>query len=185
MLKKVALTNPKNAKIICDYIIAEITELNIKTSTKEGKIKVLVWLSDCHSGISFDEMSKTDILVYLNTLRKSISDDPYQRWIGSYNGRQMILLKFFRWLYNPDESDQRRRITPPCMQGMKRLPRKEKIRYKASDIWEAREHAIFLKYCPDKRDRCYHAMANDMSARPHEILGLKISDIKFNITDRD
>ena len=82
----------------------------------------------------------------------------------------MILLKFFRWLYNPDEPDQRKRITPPCMQGIKKLPRKEKTRYKASDIWDAREHAIFLKYCPDKRDRCYHAMANDMSARPHEIL---------------
>jgi hypothetical protein len=125
-------------------------------------------------------MTKNDILVYLNISRKAISDDPSQRWIGTYNGRQMILLKFFRWLYNPDEPDQRRRVTPPCMQGIKRLPRKEKIRYKASDIWEAREHAMFLKYCPDKRDRCYHAMANDMSARPHEILGVKISDIKFN-----
>ena len=42
---------------------------------------------------------------------------------------------------------------------------------------------LFLKYCPDKRDSCYHAMANDMSARPHELLGLKISDIKFNVTE--
>jgi hypothetical protein len=49
VLKKFAITNPKNAKTICDYITAEITELNIKTSTKEGKIKVLVWLSDCHN----------------------------------------------------------------------------------------------------------------------------------------
>ena len=183
MLKKLAMTNSNNATIICDYIAAEITELNIKPSTKEGKIKILVWLSNCHSNKTFNEMTKNDILAYLNISRKAISDDPSQRWIGTYNGRQMILLKFFRWLYNPDEPDQRRRVTPPCMQGIKRLPRKEKIRYKASDIWEAREHAMFLKYCPDKRDRCYHAMANDMSARPHEILGVKISDIKFNITD--
>ena len=64
-----------------------------------------------------------------------------------------------------------------------RLPKKEKTPYKHSDIWDAREHAIFLKYCPDKRDRCYHAMANDTSARPHEILSLKISDVKFSLTD--
>jgi len=69
------------------------------------------------------------------------------------------------------------------MQGIKRLSRKETLRYKSCDIWDAREHAIFLKYCPDKRDRYYHAMAIDMSARPHEISGLKISDIRFNITD--
>jgi len=72
VLKKLAITNPKNAKTICDYITAEITELNIKTSTKEGKIKVLVWLSDCHNRISFNEMTKSDILVYLNGLRKAI-----------------------------------------------------------------------------------------------------------------
>jgi hypothetical protein len=50
------------------------------------------------------------------------------------------------------------------MKGIKRLSRKEKSPYKSSDIWDSREHAIFLRYCPDKRDRCYHAMANDMSA---------------------
>ena len=28
-------------------------------------------------------------------------------------------------------------------------------------------------------DRCYHTMARDLSARPHEILSLKIKDIVF------
>lgn len=94
-----------------------------------------------------------------------------------------MLSKFFKWLYYPDE-DFRKRLTPSCMQGIRKLPRKEKTSYKPSDIWEARERAIFLKYCPYKRDRCYHALARDMSARPHEILDLKFKDIKFNITDR-
>jgi len=31
----------ENASTICDYIIAEQNEINIKESTKEGKIKVL------------------------------------------------------------------------------------------------------------------------------------------------
>jgi hypothetical protein len=30
---------------ICDYILAEQTQMNIKESTKEAKIKVLIWLS--------------------------------------------------------------------------------------------------------------------------------------------
>jgi integrase len=68
------------------------------------------------------------------------------------------------------------------MQGIKHFPRKEKSTYKPSDIWTDEDHALFLKYCPEKRDRCYHAMANDTSARPHELLNLKIIDIKFKIS---
>lgn len=46
LLKKLAGQNIVNALIICDYIIAEQTEINIKQSTKEGKIKILTWLSN-------------------------------------------------------------------------------------------------------------------------------------------
>jgi integrase len=38
---------------------------------------------------------------------------------------------------------------------------------------------LFLKYCPTKRERCYHAISRDLSCRPHEILKLKIKDIAF------
>ena len=78
----------------------------------------------------------------------------------------MILSKFFKWLYNPNEPDSRKRITSPCMIDIRKLPRKERSSYKPSSLWDATEHAIFLKYCLSKRDRCYHATANDMSARP-------------------
>lgn len=184
ILKKLADKNQQNATIICDYIISEETELNIKNSTKESRIKILVWLSNFYNDTkSFKQMIKQDILNYLNNLRKSTIEDISQRWIGSYNGRQIVLSKFFRWLYNPNEPDQRRRMTPHCMKGIKQLPRKEKTPYKPSDLWESREHAIFLKYCPNILDKCYHSLANDMSARPHEILNLKIKDVVFKVTD--
>lgn len=50
-------------------------------------------------------------------------------------------------------------------------------------MWDSRENAIFLRYCPSKRDRCYHAMALDTSCRLHELLNLKISEILFKNTD--
>jgi integrase len=156
--------------------------MNIKESTKEGKIKILIWLSN-YVNKPFGKMTKQDILDYLNYLRRPLSEDPTHKWVGSYNARQMILSKFFRWLCNPNEPDPRKRLSPPCMNGVKKLPRQEKSPYKPSQLWDAREHAIFLKYCPSKRDRCYHAIANDMSARPHEILNLKIKDIVFNVTE--
>jgi len=118
-------------------------------------------------------------------LRKTESDDPTHRWIGTYNTRQMVLNKFFRWLYNHhqnNESDHEKWITSPYMQGIKQLSRKEKSPYKPSDIWTNKDHALFLKYCPEKRDKCYHAMANDTSCRPHELLSLKLKDIKFKVS---
>ena len=36
-----------------------------------------------------------------------------------------------------------------------------------------------MKYCPSKRDKCYHAISRDLSCRPHELLKLKIRDIAF------
>ena len=39
------------------------------------------------------------------------------------------------------------------MQGIKQFPRKEKSAYKPSDIWTDEDHALFLKYCPEKRDK--------------------------------
>jgi integrase len=131
----------------------------------------------------FSEVTKTEILSYLNSLKKPGSVDPKHRSIGTYNGRQMVFMKFFRWLYNPNEPDHRKRITPPCMVGIKGLPRKEKSPYKPEDIWTSDDHTLFLKYCNVTRDRCWHAMVYDTSARPHEVLNLKIGDLNFKISN--
>jgi integrase len=172
--------NPENGTTLCDYIFAELTERNIADSTREWRIKVLTWLSKYFQHKkSFKSLNKQDILQYLNTLRKPVSIDPDQRWVGTYNNRVLVLNKFFRWLYNPDEPDFRKRTTPPCMSGVKQLPKKNKTRYKPSDMWTAAEHDLFLRFCPQKRDKCYHAMARDTSARPHELLKLRIGDLHF------
>ena len=91
-------------------------------------------------------MIKQDLLNYLNSLRKSTHEDETQKWIGSYNARQIILNKFFRWLYNPDEPNQRKRKTPNIMNGIKQLARKEKTLFKNSDLWISEEHAILTGY---------------------------------------
>jgi integrase len=184
MFNEVQETIPANAHIINDYIIAEEAEINIQESTKSDKIKKLCLLSRffCHQKC-FSKMTKSDVLHYLNSLRRPSDIDPTHRSIGTYNGRQMVLMKFFRWLYNPDEPDHKKRITPPCMLGVKSLPRKEKSAYKPEEIWAAADHTIFLKYCPSARDRCWHTMVYDTSARPHEILNLKIGDIHWKISD--
>ena len=82
ILKQLANTNLENAMIICNYILTEQTEINIKNSTKEGKIKVLVWLSNYFNDrISFKGLTKPHILDYLNSLRKSYEEDARQNSI--------------------------------------------------------------------------------------------------------
>lgn len=95
----------ENALIISDYIIAEQNEINLRDSTKEGKIKVLADLLKFLNHKNLRAISKNDILLYLNRYRKNEKEDPTHRWIGTWNNRHMILLKFFRWLYDPNNPD--------------------------------------------------------------------------------
>jgi integrase len=44
------------------------------------------------------------------------------------------------------------------------------------------DDSLFLKYCPNARDRCYHAMSRDSACRPHELLKLRIKDVVFKLT---
>ena len=174
------LKNSKdNASIICDYIISEQNEINIKESTKEGKIKVLLDLLKFLNYKNLKSITKSDLLLYLNKFRKTEDEDPTHRWIGTWNNRHMILLKFFIWLFDSDNPDIKNRKTPHCMQGVKRLTRKEVSRYRPSDLWTSRECEVFLEHCPSKRDRAFLSMAMDTSCRPHELLNLKIEDIQF------
>jgi len=81
-LKALAMKS-MNAATICDHILAEQTEHNIKVSTAESKVKTLLWLSRYLNDKPFEEMTKHDISGYLNSLRKPTSIDPQQKWIGS------------------------------------------------------------------------------------------------------
>ena len=70
-LKRLAKSNPDNAKLICDYILIEQTESNIKDSTKESKIKILVWLSNFHK----ENILSVVLLLNLLPLSKSFYKD--------------------------------------------------------------------------------------------------------------
>jgi integrase len=181
LYNQTAQASPENATIIYDFIIAQQSEINIKHSTKGDKIRKLCWLSKYLDHKSFKKTTKQDILSYFNSLRKPESEDPRHKWVGTYNGRQMVLLKFFRWLYDPDKPE-RSRVTPPCMKGIKTLPRREKSAYIPEDIWTTEDHVLFLRYCYTPRDRCWHSMVHDTSARPHELLKLKIKDVQFKLS---
>jgi integrase/recombinase XerD len=131
-------------------------------------------------------MTRDDILLYLDKCRKLENDDPMHKWIGSYNTRRIILFRFFRWIQYPDVAnpDKRNELSiqerkPKCIMDIPQLKRKEVSCYKPSDLWTQEDDLLFLNWVTNKRDRCYHTMARDLSTRPHEILNLKIKDVIF------
>ena len=112
------------------------------------------------------------------------------KWIGSYNIKREIVLRLFKWLAFPEVGDPKKRDDlyaasnkePKCIQDIPLLRRKEVSCYKPSDMWMPEDDLLFLKYVSNKRDKCYHMVALDTSARPHEILNLKIKDVMFKLT---
>jgi len=42
------------------------------------------------------------LISFLNSVRKSETDDPNHKWIGTYNLYLVIMTTFFKWLFYPD-----------------------------------------------------------------------------------
>src|SRR5215472_3885036 len=167
-------------------------EVNPRLNYKKSTIQTIAELSKT-IGIAkkFIDMTRDDLLSYLDKYRKPEDEDRSHKWIGSYNTKLVVLSRFFKWLHYPHVDDPKRRNKlsvlerkPDCIMGIRQLKRKEISCYKPSDLWSQEDDLLFLKWVTSKRDRCYHTMARDLSARPHEILSLKIKDIVFKAVDK-
>jgi integrase/recombinase XerD len=191
-LRDRAKLSKENALTVCNYIINYRREVNASPSTIRITVQHLYGLSN-FVGIKkqFVDMmaSRDNIASFLDGCRKSEKDDPMHKWVSTYNIKREVLIRFFKWLCFPNVSDPKARDKlsaankePKCIQDIPKLKIKELSSYKPSDMWTAEEDLLLLKYVTNKRDRCYHTMARDTSARPHELLGLKIKDVMFKVT---
>jgi integrase/recombinase XerD len=161
------------------YILAMETEVNPSKNYEKSIVLCLRSLTK-QTKKSFENITKEDIILFLNSFKKSEPLDPLHQSIGTYNLNAVHLIRFFRWLYSPDMTPTDR-PKPDCIRNITQLKRKEKSIYKPSDMWTTDDHLLFLQHCPSKRVRCYHAIARDSSCRPHEILKLKIKDVVFKM----
>ncbi len=179
---KVLPANKEIALVICDYISSLKSEINPSDYYRKNTLILLCTFSIFFKNAKpLKEITREDILLFLNSFRKIESVDPLHKWIGTYNTYRVKLMRFFKWLYNPD-LEQKKRPTPSIVNNIPQLKRKEKSIYKPTDLWTLEDDSLFLKYCPNSRDRCYHAMSRDSAARPHELLKLRIKDVVFKYT---
>jgi integrase len=168
----------ENALALASYIISMKSEINLSNNYRIDTIEKISRLSIYYGKTLFKDMTREQILDFLDNLRKPEASDPLHKWIGTYNLFRIYFMRFFKWLYYPDIEPQKR-PKPSVVENIPQLKRKEISIYKPSDLWTNEDDAIFLRYCPSKRMKCYHAVSRDTSCRPHEILKLRIKDIVF------
>jgi len=94
--KKLMQMSKKNADVICDYISAMRTETNLSDNYRKGIINTLGILSRFSKDKSFKSMIRSDIVKFLERLRKSDEADPMHKWIGTYNHYNTLLIRFFK-----------------------------------------------------------------------------------------
>jgi hypothetical protein len=142
--------SPQNALTISQYVLTMKNEINISDSYREITIKILQNLCKFVRYKDFLNITREDVLCYLDNLRQPETSDPFHKWVGTYNLRRIILPKFFKWLYYPNEDSKKRKI-PTFVENIPMLKRREQSIYKPTDLWTLDDDLLFLKYCPNKR----------------------------------
>jgi hypothetical protein len=107
--KSLHMLSTDNIKTIINYITATNTEIRLSTSYRKDIIQLLTKFARFHANNSvakhdfnFKEVTRNDVINFLNSLRKTDEEDPLHKWIGTYNIYRVHLLRFFKWLHTPD-----------------------------------------------------------------------------------
>lgn len=152
----------QNAVSIVDYILSMKVEVNLSDHYRKDIIDFLIKFSKYSNNLSFKTMTRIDIIKFLEGFRRPEAADPMHKWIGTYNTYRMHLMRFLKWLYYPGIEPEKR-SKPEVIENIPQLKRKEQSVYKPTDLWTSEDDLLFLKYCPNKRDKCYHAISRDLS----------------------
>ncbi|HEU4445511.1 MAG TPA: hypothetical protein VFR94_12640 [Nitrososphaeraceae archaeon] len=131
LTRRLLLTGKDNIETIVRYIAAIKSEVNPSDNYRKDLIALLSRLSKYHDNKPFRDLTREDVIAFLDTHRKTETQDPLHKWIGSYNLFHGYLLRFFKWLYYPD-IEPRKRPKPSVVENLPQLKRKEKSIYKPS-----------------------------------------------------
>ena len=120
-------------------------EINLSDNYRRNIIEVLIRFSKFNDNKPFKDLERVNIIAFLDSLRKTETQDPMHKWLGTYNLFRVYFLRFFKWLYYPD-IEPRKRPKPSVVKNIAQLKRKEKSIYKPYDLWTQQDDLLFLKY---------------------------------------
>ena len=109
--KRLSQLQYDNALNIVNFIMSLNTELNPSQNYRRDHINVLCCLSKFYNNEKkFDNLTREDVLDFLDSYRKPEASDPLHKWIGTYNLFRSLIMKFFKWLYSPNIESKKRPI---------------------------------------------------------------------------
>lgn len=75
-INKLRRQSEQNTTIICDYILAMNVEVNPVLANKQNQTQILCYLSEFCNQKAFINMTRKDVVSYLDSLRKPEDSDP-------------------------------------------------------------------------------------------------------------
>jgi hypothetical protein len=93
---------------IVKYIAAIKSEVNLSDNYRKDLIALLSRFSKHNDNRPFSDLTRSDVIAFLDTYRKTETQDPMHKWIGTYNIYRIHLMRFFKWLYYPDIEPRKR-----------------------------------------------------------------------------
>jgi hypothetical protein len=106
-----------NVTIITDYMTAIRFEVNPSDQYRKSIIETLSLFARFTDNKSFKDITRDDILSFLESFRRTDATDPLHKWIGTYNVFRMHLLRFFKWFYSP-ELEPAKRPKPSLLENI-------------------------------------------------------------------
>ena len=84
-----SIGNKDNAVTIVNYIAAKV-QINPSDHYRRDLIELLARFSKFNNDKNFKDITRSDIITFLDTYRKTETADPLHKWIGTYNLLQLI-----------------------------------------------------------------------------------------------
>lgn len=80
----------ENALCVIDYVTSLKIEVNLSDNYRKDVINLLTKISKSYDNKPFKDITKNDIVVFLDRFRKTEAADPLHKWIGTYNNFKSI-----------------------------------------------------------------------------------------------
>ena len=87
---RVLPANEENVMTICDYITSLRSEINPSDGHRKNIVILLCKFSLFLNGKLFRDITRKDVLSFLDSFRKIDAIDPLHKWIGTYNFTEQI-----------------------------------------------------------------------------------------------
>jgi hypothetical protein len=177
-------------KVIKDVIKEFSKYLILKDASanyQRNCVKIMLMFADFikeQKGLNLTQInSSNDILLFLDSRKRSREQDPDQKWITTWNDYLWRIKIFYRWYYNikilKNNIFDSHNWTTPDLTNIPKKKTKRLSPYSESEIWEKDELHFIIKYETSKRNKAILALLWDLNARNHEITLIRIKNIRI------